>query len=100
MHLDLTGRHVPPSPQLNGRRFVVENIDLAVRLAYWRSGYTTPSKPRHGTSTELGWLAWDDPLPFAVMSMRFGKPAAAYAAQALRSRTARRESGRPPRTTT
>ncbi len=95
MHLDLTGRYVPPSPQLNGRRIIVENIDPVARLTYWRSGYTTPSKPRRGTSTELGWLAWDDPLPFAVMTARFGKPVAAYAAQALRSRAVRRQAGNP-----
>ena len=95
MHLDLTGRHVPPSPQLNGRRFVVENIDPAARLTYWRSGYATPSKPRHHTSTELGWLAWDDPLPCAVMLARFGKPVAAYAAQVLRSREMRRQAENP-----
>ena len=93
MHFDLTGREVPPSPQLNGRRMVVENIDLAARLAFWRSGYSTPSKPRHGTSTELGWLAWDDPLPFAVMSARFGKPVGTYVAQTLRGRAARRRAG-------
>jgi hypothetical protein len=95
MHLDLTGRHVPPSPQLNGRRIIVENIDPVARLTYWRSGYTIPSQPRRSTSTELGWLAWDDPLPFAAMAARFGKPVVAYAAQTLRSRPVRRQAGNP-----
>ncbi len=91
MHLDLTGRPVPPGPQLNGRRMIVENIDLPAHLAYRRSGYTTPSKPGRATSTELGWLAWDDPLPFAAMSARFGRPVAACVSQTLRSRAVRRK---------
>lgn len=96
MHLDLTGRAVPPSPQLDGRRILIENIDPAAVLAFWRSSYATPSKPRRSTSTELGWLAWDDPLPAAVMSARFGKPVAVYAAQTLRSRAVRRKAGKQP----
>jgi predicted ATP-grasp superfamily ATP-dependent carboligase len=100
MHLDLTGRPVSPSPQLNGRRIIVENIDPAARLAYWHTSYATPAKPRRAASTELGWLASDDPLPAAVMAARFGKPVAVYAAQKLRSRAARWRAARdrrPPR---
>jgi D-aspartate ligase len=91
MHLDLTGRPVPPSSQLNGRRFVVESLDALAYPAFLRSDYITPSKPRHPTSTELAWLAWDDPLPFAAMSARFAKPLAAYMAQTLRSRAVCRQ---------
>jgi D-aspartate ligase len=91
LHLDLTGRPIPPSPQLNGRRMVVENIDPPARLAYLRSDYSVPAKPRRASSTELGWLAWDDPLPFASMSARFGKPVVIYLGQTLRSRAMRRK---------
>lgn len=91
MHLDLTGRSVPPSPQLNGRRFVVETLDALAYPAFLRSDYTTPSKPRRPTSTELAWLARDDPMPFAAMSARFVKPLAAYMTQTFRSRAMRRQ---------
>lgn len=91
MHLDLTGRPVPPSTQLNGRRIIVENIDLLAHLSYFRTSYTTPSKPRRATSTELGWLAWDDPLPIAAMSARSATPLVKYVAQTMRSRAVRRQ---------
>jgi predicted ATP-grasp superfamily ATP-dependent carboligase len=92
MHLDLTGRRIPLSSQRNGRRFVAETLDGLAYLTYLRNnGYTTPAKPRHSTSTEFAWLAWDDPLPFAAMSARFAKPLAAYMTQTFRSRAARRQ---------
>lgn len=91
MHLDLTGRPVPRSSQLNGRRIIVESLDALAYPAFWRSSYTVPSKPRHPASTELAWLAWDDPLPFAAMYARFAKPLAAYMTQTLRSRAVRRQ---------
>lgn len=92
MHLDLNRRPVPPSPQLNGRRIIVENMDALARLFYRRgSGYTTPAKPRRATSTELAWFAWDDPLPLAMMAARSAGPLGAYAAQAFRSRAVRRQ---------
>ena len=36
MHLDLTGRPVPASPQVNGRKLIVENIDPLAQLSYRR----------------------------------------------------------------
>ncbi|WP_214412362.1 carboxylate--amine ligase [Sphaerisporangium fuscum] len=86
MHLDLTGREVPASGQLDGRRMVVENIDLPAMLAYRRSGYTTPSAPARATETELAWLARDDPRPFVVMLFRFVGPGVAHLLQLWRSR--------------
>ena len=77
LHLDLAGREVPHSPQVNGRRFVVETFDLLARPAYRRSGYTTPSAPAKASSTELAWLARDDLRPFFVMLVwLFGRAAA------------------------
>jgi D-aspartate ligase len=98
LHLDLTGRAVPVSPQPNGRRLIVENIDLPARVAYMHSGYSTPSKPLHATSTEHAWLAWDDPFPFLVMPARLAKPVTAYLTQTWGSRALRRRAERsgPP----
>ena len=75
LHLDMTGRPVPPEPQVDHRRIVVEHIDLPARLSY-RGGSGYPSAPPvpRPTSTERAWLASDDPLPFLAMWPRLGKP--------------------------
>jgi D-aspartate ligase len=72
LHLDLTGRSVPPGTVPDGRRIVVEHIDLPARLAYRGSGYpAAPSPPRaRGHRSELAWFAADDPLPFLAMLPR------------------------------
>ncbi|WP_232248593.1 carboxylate--amine ligase [Streptacidiphilus rugosus] len=89
LHLHLTGRRIPAAPQIEGRRIVVENIDLLARLAYRGSDYRTPSLPPRSrwTETELGWWAKDDPLPFPVMLARSVRPGLRYVA-ATRTRHA------------
>ncbi|MBF6054288.1 D-aspartate ligase [Streptomyces eurocidicus] len=87
-HLDLTGRAVPEGEQLDGRRFVVENIDLPALLAYRRSGYTTPHAPARATGTELAWAARDDIKPFFTMLARFVRPGVRHLWQLWRSRRA------------
>jgi predicted ATP-grasp superfamily ATP-dependent carboligase len=69
LHLDLSGRPIPISPQRNGRRFRVENLDWASRLS--RSGGRYPEPGAVG-QTEYAWYAPDDPVPFLVMLLRFG----------------------------
>lgn len=73
-HLHLTGRAIPEGEQRAGHRYVVENIDLPALLAYRRSGYTTPHAPARAASTELAWLARDDPRPFLTMLVRLVRP--------------------------
>ncbi len=85
-HLDLTGRDVPCAAQVDGRRFVVEPIDLPALLAYRRSGYTTPHAPRRAAATELAWFARDDPGPFLTMTARFVRPGAAHLLRMWRGR--------------
>jgi predicted ATP-grasp superfamily ATP-dependent carboligase len=65
MHLDLTGRALPPGRQVDGRVYVVENLDVLARIAYRRSGDSreAPMAPRQ---RELAWWASDDPLPALV----------------------------------
>jgi len=96
LHLGLTGRPVPLGDQANGHRMIVENIDPCAYLAYRHSGYSVPSRPRRATSTELAWLAWDDPLPFVVMSLRSPGPILSYLTRARRSRAVRRRLLRSP----
>ena len=86
LHLDMTGRNVPVGEQVSGRKIVVEHFDLPARLAYRNSAYSTPSAPAHATSTELAWLARDDPIPFFVMWPRLAKPLASNLGRTLRAR--------------
>ena len=72
LYLDLTGQPVPPAPQVDYRRIVVEHIDLPARLAYRfgghrGNGYPAAPVPPPAAGTELAWLATDDPLPFFAM---------------------------------
>ncbi len=72
LHLNLTGRAVPPGRQIEGRRIVVEHIDIPARIALrkLRRGEETRSRAPAPTSTELAWFAADDLLPLAAMLTR------------------------------
>lgn len=85
-HLDLTGRRVPQSRQIQGRRFVVEHLDAAARLAC--ASFAAPPPDVEKGKTEFAWLALDDPAPFMAMAARFARPAIARLAKdrATRSR--------------
>lgn len=99
MHLDLTARPVPASPQVNGRKLIVENIDPLAQLAY-RGRASGPALAGHMPGpgrkprTELAWLAPDDPLPFVAMSARLGGPAIGHISRTWRSRKLRRRAAR------
>ncbi len=70
LHLDLTGREVPASQPVLGRRLIVENLDPAARVAYRDEplGWLAPA----GVRTELAWTVADDPIPLLAMTLRFG----------------------------
>ncbi len=65
MHLDLTGRALPPGRQVDGRLYIVENLDVPAQIAYRRAGEleVAPGPCRH---RELAWWASDDPVPALV----------------------------------
>jgi D-aspartate ligase len=72
LHLDLTGRAIGPGAVPDGRRIVVEHIDVPARVAYRVSGnrgngYPAAPVPPPAAGTELAWLAADDPLPVLAM---------------------------------
>ncbi len=71
MHLDLTGRPVPPGRQIVGRRFVVEHLDLPAVLAYRRVRAEPISVSLPAGPVEMAWFARDDPLPFVAMCARY-----------------------------
>jgi predicted ATP-grasp superfamily ATP-dependent carboligase len=88
-HLDLTGRRIPASPQVTGRRIIVEHADLPARVAYRRRPglRRDASSVKPGpTSTEYAWMATDDPFPFWVMT----RHVAGAAARRLRRRLTER----------
>ena len=75
-HLALTGRPIPDAPFPEGRRLVVENVDLPARLVYGRRNRAAPHAPPRASHTELGWFAPDDPLPLVPMILRHATPLA------------------------
>ncbi len=95
MHLDLTGRPVPASPQVNGRKLMVENIDPLAKLAYRGQGRLPgPAVRTERGRKELAWLAPDDLLPFVAMSARLAGPAIGHFSRTWRSRKLRRRAAR------
>jgi len=68
-YLDLTGQAIPMSSQTFGRRFIVENLNLASRVA-GAPDRTIPGMRPSG-KPEFAWFAADDPLPFLAMALRF-----------------------------
>ncbi|MBA3383443.1 MAG: carboxylate--amine ligase [Actinobacteria bacterium] len=72
-YLDLTGQTVPSSRPREGRRWLVENLDLVSSRRYFRDGALTVgdwARAFRGVD-EAAWFAADDPLPFAAMAGRF-----------------------------
>jgi predicted ATP-grasp superfamily ATP-dependent carboligase len=73
LYLDLTGQPVPPSRAREGRKWVVENLDVAASRRYARDGRLTLRQwlgSFRGVD-EAAWLALDDPLPFVMMAAQF-----------------------------
>ena len=69
LHLDLTGRPVPPSTATEGRKWIDEPSDLstAIKLAREGSlGLRAWSRSLRGVD-ETTWWAADDPIPFLGM---------------------------------
>ena len=73
-YLDLTGQKVPSSEARDGRKWVVENLDLVSSRRYARDGRLRARDwARSFRGVEEGaWFARDDPKPFALMCARFG----------------------------
>jgi D-aspartate ligase len=68
-YLDLTGQDVPASEPCAGRKWIVENYDLAASAKYLRDGRLRPvawARSFRGVE-ECAWFARDDLGPFAAM---------------------------------
>lgn len=89
MHLDLTGRAVPDGPQVEGRVFVVGQLDLPSVLAWLRTERRLPSDLLHERPGERAWLCRDDPLPAAVEAIRFSGLVTRRVARSVQARLGR-----------
>jgi len=73
LYLDLTGQQVETAGAREGRKWLVENYDTISSLRYVRDRRLAPTdwlRSFRGVN-EGAWFALDDPLPFAVMWLRF-----------------------------
>ena len=72
MYLDLTGQPVPTTTPREGRKWLVENYDVASCAKTRRDG-RLPLRPwlrSFEHVEEAAWLALDDPAPFGMMCWR------------------------------
>ena len=85
-YLDLTGQPVPPTTMREGRKWIVENFDLASSLSYFRDRKLTLRDwvTSFRGVEEAAWWASDDPRPFARMSADVAAKLARRAAAPLR----------------
>jgi predicted ATP-grasp superfamily ATP-dependent carboligase len=97
MHLDLTGRAVPPAPPQFGKGIRVEPLDVPAKLAYRRGVATAPDGATAGPRPERAWRALDDPLPFVSMLVRFSGQVIARIANAVVPRRQRAATPRAKR---
>jgi D-aspartate ligase len=74
-YLDLTGQEVQPTNMIEGRKWMVEDLDLISSIRYWRDKKITFRqwmKSYQGIQ-ETVWFATDDPLPFFIMCANFSR---------------------------
>jgi predicted ATP-grasp superfamily ATP-dependent carboligase len=73
LHLDLAGRAVPRSSQVQGRRFMAEHYDVVAGWAYHRDGGLTLRGWLRSVwrVEEPAWFDSHDLWPFVIMSLRF-----------------------------
>jgi len=67
LYQDMTGQPVLPAAAPEGRRWIVEDVDLISSFRYWRDGKFTVKQwiGSFRGIRELAFLAADDPLPLA-----------------------------------
>ncbi|WP_306329532.1 carboxylate--amine ligase [Streptomyces venezuelae] len=96
LHLDLTGRAVPPHSPVYGRRFVVENYAALSLLTSPRPRPAEGAGPGAGARrTEFAWFAADDPAPALAMGRAWLAHLLRRAAAALRGLLGPRRTGPP-----
>lgn len=94
-YLDLTGQPVPVGRQQAGRKWLLENWDLAASRSYIATGRLTVTgwlMSLRGVE-EVAWTASDDPLPALMTARDFAGALLAWTGRRVRPRGA---SGRSP----
>jgi predicted ATP-grasp superfamily ATP-dependent carboligase len=86
LYQDMTGQAIVPATAPEGRKWVVEDVDLLSSFRYWRDGKFNLKQWRESLRgvRELTFLAADDPLPFAAAWMMDAKRSVHNAKQAMR----------------
>lgn len=98
LYLDLTGQPVPAAAARAGRKWLVENYDTVSSIRYLRDRRLTPAgwlRSFRGVE-ERAWFAVDDPVPWAVMWLRFLARAPLRLSGALAGTAPPRTMGAPP----
>jgi len=69
LYMDLTGQPVVPSPAREGRKWIVEDLDIVSSYRYYREGSLTIKEWIRSLSSieEAAYLSWRDPVPFCFM---------------------------------
>jgi D-aspartate ligase len=69
LYLDLTGERVSPTPQVDGRVFVVEPYEMLSSLRLWWRGELSLREWQRSLRgiKEFAWFRWNDPVPFVLM---------------------------------
>jgi D-aspartate ligase len=72
LYLDLTGQPVTSGQAMPGRKWMVEDLDLASAYRYWRDGTLGPAEWLQSFQglQEFAFLALDDPRPMLSMWMQ------------------------------
>jgi D-aspartate ligase len=86
MHLDLSGRAVDPGHQVEGERFLVENLGIAA-WSHYRNETQPPSVPNSPTRLRLAWFSLDDLRPFFLMIVQQLVTSVRLRLRTLRSRS-------------
>ncbi len=95
LYQDMTGQPVIRTRAQEGRKWIVEDVDLISSIRYWRDGKFTLKQWVNSFRgvEEMTFLAADDPLPFAGAWMMDAQRAAR---EALKARRERREAASRP----
>jgi D-aspartate ligase len=90
LYQDMTGQSVTPASAPEGRKWIVEDVDLLSSFRYWRDGKVTMREWMNSFRgvREMTFLAADDPLPFAGACMMDARRALRDAINARRQKPA------------
>jgi D-aspartate ligase len=98
LYQDMTAQPVTPARAPQGRRWLVEDVDLISSVRYWRDGKLTLRQwmDSYRGVRELTFLAADDPLPFAGACLMDVRRALSDARERRQERRRAAKAAQPP----